>query len=187
MRRSVLFCVQVLMRSPAFAISVLACLAVAGCSSSKGVDDLMPRPSNEVTSSISRPGLRPCPPVRSPACRGSRAQEQPAAASEAAGNARTAGRDGGAGRALETQRGGAQGRDDLPAPLSRRQADQFRQDVAAATWRSTASTCRAGRARSTGRSCAARVRTSSTSRRPTAATTSIRCSGRTGMPPPAPA
>jgi lysozyme len=43
------------MRSPAFAISLLACLAIAGCSSSKGVEDIMPRPSNEMTSSISRP------------------------------------------------------------------------------------------------------------------------------------
>jgi len=50
------------MRS-AIAISVLACLAVAGCTSSSGIDDFMPRPSNEVTSSISRSPDAPLPPA----------------------------------------------------------------------------------------------------------------------------
>ena len=59
----------------------------------------------------------------------------------------------------------------------------FGKALAEASSPSMASTCRAGRARSIGRSCAARVRISSTSKRPTAATTSIRCSGRTGAPP----
>jgi lysozyme len=47
------------MRSPAFALcSALACLALsclAGCTSSSGVDGLMPIPSMEVTNSIPRP------------------------------------------------------------------------------------------------------------------------------------
>ena len=37
------------------AISALACLGIAGCTSNAGLDDFVPRPSNEVTSSISRP------------------------------------------------------------------------------------------------------------------------------------
>jgi lysozyme len=47
------------MRSPILVLSVLACLA--GCTSSSGLDDLAPRPSNEVTSSITRPDA-PLPP-----------------------------------------------------------------------------------------------------------------------------
>ena len=43
------------MRSSALPFSVLACLGIAGCTSSSGVDDFVPRPSNEVTSSISQP------------------------------------------------------------------------------------------------------------------------------------
>ena len=186
MRRSVLFCVQVLMRSPAFAISVLACLAVAGCSSSKGVDDLMPRPSNEVTSSIGRPDS-PMPSGDVAGLPQQTRQEQPAARSEAAGNARPAGRDGRAGRALETRRGGAQGRRRSTGTAFATPSRSISARRRRGTWRSTASTCRAGRARSTGRSCAARARISSTSRRPTAAIISIRCSGRTGVPPARPA
>ena len=67
------------MRS-AIAISVLACLAVAGCTSSSGIDDFMPRPSNEVTSSISRPPDAPLPPAAVAAAAADAADvEQPAA------------------------------------------------------------------------------------------------------------
>src|SRR5919109_72766 len=34
---------------------LIACLGSAGCTSKSGVEDLVPRPSSEVTSSISRP------------------------------------------------------------------------------------------------------------------------------------
>ena len=37
------------------AFSILACLGIAGCTSSSGIDDFVPRPSNEITSSIDRP------------------------------------------------------------------------------------------------------------------------------------
>lgn len=42
------------MRSPGV-VSLLLCLGLAGCTSSSGIDDLMPRPSMEMTSSIARP------------------------------------------------------------------------------------------------------------------------------------
>ena len=37
------------------AICALACLGITGCTAGSGLDDFVPRPSNEVTSSISRP------------------------------------------------------------------------------------------------------------------------------------
>jgi lysozyme len=43
------------MRSPGVVVLVFSILGLAGCSSTGGVDDLVPRPSNEVTSSISKP------------------------------------------------------------------------------------------------------------------------------------
>ena len=43
------------MRSPVIAIVLLCCVAVVGCTSSSGVSDMMPRPSNETTSSIRKP------------------------------------------------------------------------------------------------------------------------------------
>jgi lysozyme len=50
-----LFCVQVLMRPSGFFGCLLACLLFAACTSKSDVDDLVLRPSNEITSSISRP------------------------------------------------------------------------------------------------------------------------------------
>lgn len=49
------------MRLRGVAILVLACFGFAGCTSSSGIEDLAPRPSNEVTSSI-----KPQAPVASP-------------------------------------------------------------------------------------------------------------------------
>lgn len=43
------------MRSSGILASLLLCLGLAGCSSSMGIEDMMPRPSTEVTNSISRP------------------------------------------------------------------------------------------------------------------------------------
>jgi lysozyme len=43
------------MRSTGVAAFLLVCLGFAGCTSKSGVDDLVPRPSDEVTSSIARP------------------------------------------------------------------------------------------------------------------------------------
>jgi lysozyme len=43
------------MRSSGVVVSVLAFFCLAGCTSSSDVDGLVPRPSNEITSSISRP------------------------------------------------------------------------------------------------------------------------------------
>ena len=83
------------MRS-AIAISVLACLAVAGCTSSSGIDDFMPRPSNEVTSSISRPPDAPLPPEDVAAAAADPADRRPSSQSpkRAAGDARASRRDG---------------------------------------------------------------------------------------------
>ena len=72
------------MRSASVVFSILACLGFAGCTSSSGVDDLVPRPSNEVTSSIDRPDA-PLPPedVTVAAAEESYA-DQPVAGSQAA-------------------------------------------------------------------------------------------------------
>src|SRR5688500_15258209 len=43
------------MRSPGVVVLVFSILGLAACSSTGGVDDLVPRPSIEVTSSISKP------------------------------------------------------------------------------------------------------------------------------------
>jgi lysozyme len=43
------------MRSSGILASLLLCLGLAGCSSSVGIEDMMPRPSADITSSISRP------------------------------------------------------------------------------------------------------------------------------------
>ncbi|OJU50375.1 MAG: hypothetical protein BGO03_15650 [Mesorhizobium sp. 61-13] len=43
------------MRSSGILASLLLCLGLAGCSSSAGIEDMMPRPSAEITNSISRP------------------------------------------------------------------------------------------------------------------------------------
>src|SRR5262245_17405921 len=43
------------MRSPGVVVLVFSILGLAGCTSTGSVDDLVPRPSNAVTSSISKP------------------------------------------------------------------------------------------------------------------------------------
>jgi lysozyme len=43
------------MRLPGFAVFLSACLALAGCTSSRGIEDIVPAPSMETTSAIARP------------------------------------------------------------------------------------------------------------------------------------
>ncbi len=52
-----LFCTgyRVQMRSSGIPAILLACFGLIGCTSSSGIEDMMPRPSLEVTSSIARP------------------------------------------------------------------------------------------------------------------------------------
>ena len=49
------FCVQVSMRPGSFLLSLAVCLALTGCTSSSGIDEILARPSMEVTSSIAKP------------------------------------------------------------------------------------------------------------------------------------
>jgi lysozyme len=49
------FCVQVSMRPGSFLLSLAVCVALTGCTSSSGIDEILARPSMEVTSSIAKP------------------------------------------------------------------------------------------------------------------------------------
>ena len=165
------------MRSSGVTLYLLACFSLAGCTSNSSVDDLAPRPSYEVTSSIESEAASPSNSVAP--SQGAEIDEL----IEAAGPDETGRLPVEAAALVAPKRPIAR-----PQPIAVKiERHRFRDakpmnfgKVSPKSSRSMGSMYRAGKARSTGRNFAGRAPTSSISRPRTAATISIRCSRRTG-------